>query len=74
MITPRGHIKLLLQDSALKRSAYQDAPWSHPFGGGGNQEFSLDFLNKSFHTVYAMNVLIQKEEIDRDRRKSKYSY
>jgi hypothetical protein len=44
------------------------------WGGGGNQEFSLDFLNKSFHTVYAMNVLIQKEEIDRDRRKSKYSY
>jgi hypothetical protein len=46
MITPRGHIKLLLQDSVVKHSVYQDNPWAHPLGVSPG--IFKDFLKKSY--------------------------
>jgi hypothetical protein len=43
--TPRSH-QVTTPGQCAKRSAYQDAPWSHPLGG--NQEFSKDFMKKSY--------------------------
>jgi hypothetical protein len=46
MITPHGHIKLLLQDSVLN-ALRTKTPLGHTHWGG-NQEISIDFLKKSY--------------------------
>jgi hypothetical protein len=46
MITPRGHIKLLLQDRNL--NALRTKALSEHTHWGGSQELSKDFLNKSY--------------------------
>jgi hypothetical protein len=45
MITPRGNIKLLLQDSVVN-TAYPDTPWAHPLGV--LPKIFKDFLKKSY--------------------------
>jgi hypothetical protein len=57
----------------LYRALHLEKSWlrhrSHPLGG--NQEFSIDFLKKSYpYSIH--NECTETEE--RDRRKSKYSY
>jgi hypothetical protein len=69
MITPHGHIKLLLQDSVLN-ALRTKTPLGHTHWGG-NQEFSKDFLKKS-HPYSMRNECTETE--GRDRKKSKYSY
>jgi hypothetical protein len=63
MITPRGHVKLLLKDSLL--NARRTKPYLGHTHWGDVQEFSFRFVPSShIHTVYATNVSRQKKDID----------
>jgi hypothetical protein len=62
MITPRGHIKLLLQDNVLNDLRTKTS-LGHTHWGDG-QEFSIDFLNKS-HPYSIRNEYIETEGRDR---------
>jgi hypothetical protein len=62
MIMPHGHVKLLLQDSVLNalrtKTSLGHTHW------GDDQEFSIDFLNKS-HPYSIYNECIEGEGIYR---------
>jgi hypothetical protein len=71
IITPDGHVKLLLRGSLLNAQRTKSSLAYTHWGRPGN--FNRFSPSSHIHTVYAMNVLREKEDIYRNRRKAKNS-